>query len=159
MKIWIIILIIANMIVSCSSTEQSSNIASETPKPSKVNFKNEPLPDIQLYSGMKFIFKYEKDNAFEPLADDVKIFDAIIEFIRVNPSYTIYMRSYMHENEIAGTNEKRALFFKERAKEAGIGERKILATIIKPLLPQGEIDEFSPEEIIDARRIEIQIIK
>jgi len=155
MKTLLLIIILANMFVSCGSTEQ----AAEVPQPSKINFKGEPLPEIKLYSGIKMTFFYDTDNKFELNPEDIKTLDAVIEYIRVNPNYNVYMHSFMHENEQPDINKKRAKFIKDRALEAGINERRFLATIVKPLIPQGEIDAFTPEELVNARRVDLQIIK
>ncbi len=155
MKVLIALLLMAITFLSCGT----AGTASDIPKPSGVNFKGEKLPNIQMFPGWKTTLQFEKDNDSTLTSEYLKIVDAVSEYLRVNTEHNVYLRCFMHENELEKTNVKRRDFIRKRISEAGISEKRVLANIEKPMIPQDESDIFTEEELIKARRVDMQIMK
>lgn len=154
-NLFILSLIVAISLISCKSTAQTE----KKPEPAKVNFKGETLPELNIRPGTSLTLHYDNDNDTTLNNSELRRLDAVIEFLKVNKDYSMFFKAYMHEQEESGTAQKRTRLIKERAEQAGLPTNRALAGKTKPLIPQRETHEFTPEEVIDARRVDIQVIK
>ena len=117
------------------------------------------LPDIQLFAYYKSKLNFYDDNKFElNLAEHGFVF-LVADYMIANPERSVLLRSWQHENEEKGMALKRAEFIKEMLVDIGANPKRIIFKIERAVIPQDPSDIFTSEELIEARRVDLTIIR
>jgi hypothetical protein len=117
------------------------------------------LPEIQLFPDYKLKFYYSQDSQFELNEEDIKIAFVIADYLISNPNYSLSLRSWQHENEVKETTVKRNQYIKDLLLQIGVNPKRIISKAERAVIAQDPSDIFTAEELIQARRVDVVIIR
>lgn len=120
---------------------------------------NAPAANMNLYPGVILNYYFPEDNSFELKDEDLPQIDAIADYLKANPAQSVQVKIYQHIDEVKETGGKRADFIKNRMVQRGASNSHVLVKIERPVLPQDTSDIFTPEELVNARRAVLTIIR
>lgn len=117
------------------------------------------LPSLLLFPDYKTKIYYNEDNQFELSEEDYKRIFVIAEYLIKNPDRSVYLEAYMHENEEKETALKRNSFIRDKMTEIGVKGNRVLGKTHRPWIPQDTSDIFTPEELKEAKKVTLKIIR
>lgn len=155
-KIKFILLIASFFVISHSNLFSADSLQIEN---TKIYERPVNLPDIKLYPDYKMIFYYDGDNQFELAEENYQIVFVIADYLISNPDRSVSLRAWQHENETKGTASKRIQYIKDVLIQAGANPNRIISKFERPSIPQDPSDIFTADELIQARRVDVAIIR
>jgi len=123
----------------------------------KANTDN--LDEMMLYPGVLVEIFFEKDSLYELSDKNIRIIDKLNQYLKSNKNVSINLRGWQHENELPQTAQNRCDVIRKRILENGFNPSRVLVKVERPLIPQDPSDIFTEEELINARKVDIQIIR
>ena len=117
------------------------------------------LPRMNLFPDFTMKIYYDNDSQFELSETNYKKVFVIAEYLIANPDKSAYLVAWQHENEEKGTAKLRINYIREKMVEIGVNPNRVLGKPMRDLIPQDVSDVFTPEELVEAKRIDLKIIR
>ncbi len=155
-KISFILLIASVFVISHSNLFSADSLQVEN---AKIYERPINLPDIKLYPDYKLIFYYDEDSQFELGDENYKIAFVIADYLISNPDRSVSLRAWQHENEAKETAIKRIQYIKDVLVQIGVNPKRIISKFERASIPQDPSDIFTTDELIQARRVDVGIVR
>ncbi|MBX3044753.1 MAG: hypothetical protein KIT33_06275 [Candidatus Kapabacteria bacterium] len=152
MKYLFLVIMLFNIGLVAVADEIKNDEAVKPPKPAN-------LPEMRLHPDFIFKLYYDEDSQFELNEESYKKMWVVAEYLMANPDRSVQLRVWQHEHEEPNTTDKRRDFIKDLLIKIGVNPNRVMAKTERPLIPQDVSDIFTPEELKEAKRVDVKIIR